>query len=675
MASGEGQSNPSTSGDAGRDHHEDFGNEYGPPLPTQEELREMEHCRLVGEATNLMLNFAKDPKLAKYMSETAFQDVQAQLKATTTSPPKPDSNKQYSEKELEAEIDARLARILGAQKQGKKHDKKRKKSTNFNGYLGSQSTFDKAKKHKKHAAVPSSSSSSERSSESSEEERRSKKRSRRHRHGKAKKKTKKSRSRRADDSSSADSSTDSSDSEDGHFYANKKNFYKANQYDFLEDKSKKVREFKEGVIEGDYNVFKRGVKWLNKFLEKIWPSVALAASELIRTNVEPMLALYAPPGIKLRFTKLFLGNVAPQIEGVKIQTLQAGQLIMDLDFKWGGDPSIILAVQTPVGANLPVQLKNLRFFSTVRVIFKLAEDIPCISGVVVALLAKPKPEIRYTLKLIGGNLNAVPGLSDMIKGIVESAVADNLEWPHRQVVSIAQPPVDLSDLELKLQGKLKVKVVRAQNLKNMEMIGKSDPYVVAYVRVLFPATTKVVENNLNPKWDEEFYFDVEDQETQALVFQVYDKDIGTDKLLGAATYPLAKLTAGDTKELALPLTPSLDMENVVDKRDRGQLIIKVTYEIYSREEQKAAMEKERALIAARKEAAEAGLIGGTKDVIGGAVGGAGKLVVGGAGAVGSGVGVVSSGIGRAGKYVAKSVSTPFTPKKGRTENGAPATPK
>ncbi|MCO5583761.1 hypothetical protein L7F22_037675 [Adiantum nelumboides] len=62
MASGEGQSNPSTSGDAGRDHHEDYGDEYGP--------------KLVDEATNLMLNFAKDPKLAKYMSETAFQDEQ-----------------------------------------------------------------------------------------------------------------------------------------------------------------------------------------------------------------------------------------------------------------------------------------------------------------------------------------------------------------------------------------------------------------------------------------------------------------------------------------------------------------------------------------------------------------------------------------------------------------------
>ncbi|MCO5574847.1 hypothetical protein L7F22_028640 [Adiantum nelumboides] len=77
MASGEGQSNPSTSGDAGGDHNEDYGNEYGPPLPTQEELREMEHRRIVGEATNMMLNFAKDPKLAQYVTETAFQDVHA----------------------------------------------------------------------------------------------------------------------------------------------------------------------------------------------------------------------------------------------------------------------------------------------------------------------------------------------------------------------------------------------------------------------------------------------------------------------------------------------------------------------------------------------------------------------------------------------------------------------
>ncbi|MCO5569535.1 hypothetical protein L7F22_023249 [Adiantum nelumboides] len=86
MASGEDQWNLSTSGDAGEDHNEDFDNEYGLSLPTQEELREMEHRKLIDDATNMMLNFAKDPNLAKYMTETVFQDVYAQWKATTTSP-------------------------------------------------------------------------------------------------------------------------------------------------------------------------------------------------------------------------------------------------------------------------------------------------------------------------------------------------------------------------------------------------------------------------------------------------------------------------------------------------------------------------------------------------------------------------------------------------------------
>ncbi|MCO5608099.1 hypothetical protein L7F22_062305 [Adiantum nelumboides] len=193
MASGEEQSNHSTSGDAGGNHNEDYGNEYGPPLPTEDELHEMEHRRLVGEATNMILNFAKDPKLAKYMTETAFQDVHAQWKATTTSPPKPDSKKQYSKKELEEEVEARLARILGAKDKGKKHDRKRKKSIDFLGYLGSQSTFDEAKKHRKHAEVPSSSSSSSSSSsgsssDSSEEDRKGKKRNKKQRHKKGKKK-------------------------------------------------------------------------------------------------------------------------------------------------------------------------------------------------------------------------------------------------------------------------------------------------------------------------------------------------------------------------------------------------------------------------------------------------------------------------------------------------------
>lgn len=77
-----------------------------------------------------------------------------------------------------------------------------------------------------------------------------------------------------------------------------------------------------------------------------------------------------------------------------------------------------------------------------------------------------------------------------------------------------------SELELKPQGKLTAVVVKANDLKNMEMIGKSDPYVVLYVRPVFKVKSQVIENNLNPVWDRTFELIAEDKETQSLIFEV-----------------------------------------------------------------------------------------------------------------------------------------------------------
>ncbi|KAF5744331.1 synaptotagmin-5 [Tripterygium wilfordii] len=263
------------------------------------------------------------------------------------------------------------------------------------------------------------------------------------------------------------------------------------------------------------------VKWLNKLLSKLWPFVADAATLIIRESVEPLLEEYRPPGItSLKFSKLSLGNVPPKIEGIRVQSLNKGQVIMDIDFRWGGDPSIILGVEAALVASIPIQLKDLQVFTVIRVIFQLAEEIPCISAVVVALLSEPKPRIDYTLKAVGGSLTAIPGISDMIDDTVESIVTDMLQWPHRIVVPIGGTPVDLSELEHKPQGKLTVTVVKANDLKNMEMIGKSDPYVVLFIRPLYKVKTRVVENNLNPVWNQSFELIAEDKETQSLTLEV-----------------------------------------------------------------------------------------------------------------------------------------------------------
>ncbi|EER96263.1 hypothetical protein BDA96_02G119700 [Sorghum bicolor] len=420
------------------------------------------------------------------------------------------------------------------------------------------------------------------------------------------------------------------------------------------------------------------VKWLNKHLSKLWPFVVDAATVVVKESVEPLLDDYRPPGIKsLKFSKFSLGNVSPKIEGIRIQNLQPGQIIMDIDFRWGGNPSIILAVDAVV-ASLPIQLKDLQVYTVIRVIFQLSEDIPCISAVVVALLADPEPKIDYTLKAIGGSLTAVPGLSDMIDDTVNSIVSDMLLWPHRHVVKLGVN-VDTSDLELKPQGRLSVTVVKATSLRNKEMIGKSDPYVKLYVRPMFKVKTKVIDDELNPEWNETFDLIVEDKETQSVIFEVYDEDkLQQDKRLGVAKLAVNPLEPEITQEFTLKLLHSLDPIKNRDTKDRGTLHLKVKYHPFTKEEQLEALEMEKQAIEERKRLKEAGVIGSTMDAVGGAASlvgsgvgfvgtgiGAGIGLVGsgigaGAGLVGSGIGAVGSGLGKAGKFMGRTVTGPFS---------------
>ncbi|XP_039141530.1 synaptotagmin-5-like [Dioscorea cayenensis subsp. rotundata] len=450
------------------------------------------------------------------------------------------------------------------------------------------------------------------------------------------------------------------------------------------------------------------VKWLNKQLGKLWPFISEAVTAIVKESVEPLLDDYRPPGISsLKFSKFSLGSVPPKIEGIRLQSLKEGQITMDIDFRWGGDPNIILGVVALV-ASLPIQLKDLQVFTVIRVIFQLSEEIPCISAVVVALLSEPKPRFEYTLKAVGGSLTAVPGLSDMIDDTVRSIISDQLQWPHRIVVPLGGQDVDVSELELKPEGRLTVTVVKASDLKNMEIIGKSDPYVIMYVRPMFKVKTKVIRNNLNPEWNENFDMVIEDKETQSIILEVLDEDnMAQDKRLGIVKFSLNELEPEVSKEIDLRLLPALDMLKIKDKKDRGLLKIKVMYHPFTKQEQQMALEEEKRAIKEKKNLKEAGVIGSTVDALGGAASlvgsgigagvgmvgtgigagvglvgsglgagaglvgsgiGAGAGIVGsgigaGAGFVGSGIGAVGSGLSKAGKFVGRSVTGQFSSSK------------
>ncbi|KAL9339656.1 hypothetical protein Peur_068671 [Populus x canadensis] len=316
--------------------------------------------------------------------------------------------------------------------------------------------------------------------------------------------------------------------------------------------------------------------WLNQHLTKIWPYVDQAASGLIKASLEPVLEQYRPVILSsLKFSKFTLGTVAPQFTGVSIIEDGGSGITMELEMNWDGNPSIILGIKTRFGVSLPVQVKDIGFTGVFRLIFKpLVPEFPCFGAICYSLRQKKKMD--FTLKVVGGDISAIPGLDDAIQETIRNAVEDSITWPVRKVVPIL--PGDYSDLELKPVGILEVKLVQAKDLTNKDLIGKSDPFAKLYIRPLpdKTKTSKIINNDLNPIWNEHFEFVVEDTSTQHLVVKVYDDEgLQASELLGCAQVKLSELEPGKVKDVWLKLVKDLEVQR--DNKNRGQVHLELLY--------------------------------------------------------------------------------------------------
>ncbi|XP_077237974.1 calcium-dependent lipid-binding (CaLB domain) family protein isoform X2 [Tasmannia lanceolata] len=307
-----------------------------------------------------------------------------------------------------------------------------------------------------------------------------------------------------------------------------------------------------------------------------------AASELIRTSVEPVLEQYRPAILSsLKFSKLTLGTIAPQFTGVSIVEDGDSGVTMELELQWDGNPSIILDIRTRVGLALPIQVKNIGFTGVFRLIFKpLVEEFPCFGAVSYSLREKKK--LDFTLKVVGGDISSIPGISDAIEETIRDAIEDTITWPVRKVVPIL--PGDYSDLELKPVGTLEVKLVQAKELTNKDFIGKSDPFAYVYIRPLRDRMkrSKTINNQLNPVWNEHFEFVVEDVSTQYLTAKIYDDEgIQASELIGCVQIPLRDLQPGKVKDVWLKLVKDLEIQR--DNKYRGQVHLELLYYPYGME--------------------------------------------------------------------------------------------
>ncbi|KAM4699480.1 extended synaptotagmin-1 isoform 2-T3 [Discoglossus pictus] len=83
-------------------------------------------------------------------------------------------------------------------------------------------------------------------------------------------------------------------------------------------------------------------------------------------------------------------------------------------------------------------------------------------------------------------------------------------------------------------------LIAKDNLMGGMIKGKSDPYtVIRYGGKSLK--TRVVENNLNPKWNQAFEILVTDIPGQEIVFEVFDKDLDKDDRLGSCRISVKKV--------------------------------------------------------------------------------------------------------------------------------------
>ncbi|CAI0426856.1 unnamed protein product [Linum tenue] len=268
----------------------------------------------------------------------------------------------------------------------------------------------------------------------------------------------------------------------------------------------------------------------------------------------------------IEFRSLTLGSLPPNIQGVKVHETNEKELIIDPIVRWAGNPNINLVVKF-LFLPITLQLLDLQIFAAPRITLKpLVPTFPCFASIAVSLL--DKPSVDFGLKLLGGDVMAIPGLYQFIQSLgvsffyykqeqIRTQIANMYLWPQNLVI----PILDESLAIKKPVGILYVKVVKAVQLLKKDLLGASDPYVKLSLsgERLTAKKTSVKMKNLNPEWNEEFRM-----------------TIGKHNNLGMQVVPLSLLVPHQKKELTLDLMKNISLNNNKNKY-RGKLVLELTF--------------------------------------------------------------------------------------------------
>uniref|UniRef100_A0A8C6VGQ6 Extended synaptotagmin-1 n=1 Tax=Naja naja TaxID=35670 RepID=A0A8C6VGQ6_NAJNA len=136
------------------------------------------------------------------------------------------------------------------------------------------------------------------------------------------------------------------------------------------------------------------------------------------------------------------------------------------------------------------------------------------------------------------NLLDIPGLSSLSDTMIMDSIASFLVLPNRLLIPLIPDLHEAAELRCPVpRGIVRVYLMEAKNVQSKDkyikgMIeGKSDPYAVVRVGTQV-FTSKVIDEDLNPKWNEMYEFIVHEVPGQELEVELFDKDPDQDDFLG-----------------------------------------------------------------------------------------------------------------------------------------------
>ncbi len=137
--------------------------------------------------------------------------------------------------------------------------------------------------------------------------------------------------------------------------------------------------------------------------------------------------------------KFSMGDIAPRILEARLFDLGNQDLAFDLDMRWRSNVRADLEMRvTSFGTKIPVTIQNLRFEGPIRLI--LVGLMPQEPGWEALLISFPRPpQIGFDLKVAGGLITQIPWLRNEVAKNLDNAVAQEMLWPRRAVVSAPAP--------------------------------------------------------------------------------------------------------------------------------------------------------------------------------------------------------------------------------------------